>query len=469
MEIPRNPKSLFRRFRFWFWITKAYLIKKAPLIALIIILVSGLVAVFFKALPLIIGRDIYTHAVVGNYKITEVPPEILSLATRGLTKIDDKGMVQPDIAIFWKISDDKKTFTFQIDRNVYWQDGKKVEIGDFVDIFPKVTSKIISDDTIEYILNEPLASFPTVASAPIFRKGTYAGTGSYKLTDIKEVQGIVKELHFTKSDNRFKRIVIEFFPNRESAYLAYKQGKVKSVEVFMPNPFIKWPNVDTVELPRSTRLVCAFFNTEDKLLGEKKVRQALSHLIDKSFLTNGQISTGPIPQTSWAYNSAVRNYDFNPDKAKELLKDLDKSIERKITISTTREYEEIAQKIAQSWTNGGFTVDIKTVRMDSTDFQVLVSAQTISTDPDQYSLWHSTQKKTNLTQLKNVRIDKLLEDGRQVSSLSERREKYDEFQKYLVDEAPAVFLYFPNKLIAVTKKHHPSLDLILSQTNFLTR
>ena len=464
-----NTKAFSRRIRFWFWITKAYIVKKAALIAVIIILISGIFALLFKGLPLIIGRDIYTHAVVGNYKISEVPPEILSLATRGLTRVDENGQVKPDIAIFWKVSDDKKTFTFQIDKNISWQDGQKVTIDDFVDIFPRVKSKVVSEDTIEYQLDDPLASFPTVAAAPIFRKGTYAGTGAYKLTEIKEVEQIVKELHFTKADNRFKRLIVEFFPNRESAYLAYKQGRVKSTEVFNPNPFINWPNVNNINYKRPTRLVAAFFNTKDVLLGDKKVRQALNHLIQKDFISGGILATGPIPSTSWTYSENVKKYEYDVKKAEELLKDLDKSIEKKITISTTRDYEDIAKQIAEDWTAGGFNVEIKNVRGLTDSFQVIVGAQNISSDPDQYSLWHSTQVKTNLTQLSNVRIDKLLEDGRQTIAQSARQQQYNEFQKYLVDEAPAVFLYFPDKQISVIKKHFSDLEEILKTNNFLVR
>ncbi len=464
-----NTKVFSRKLRFWFWIIKAYLIKKAPIIAVTIVLISASLAILFKGLPLIIGKDIYTHAVVGNYKISEIPPEILSLATRGLTRIDENGQVKPDIAIFWKVSDDKKTFTFQIDKNIFWQDGQKVTIEDFIDIFPKVHSKVISDDTIEYTLDDALASFPTVASAPIFRKGTYAGTGSYKLTEIKEVEQVVKELHFTKADNRFKQITIEFFPNRESAYLAFKQGKVKSTETFTPNPFESWPNVNNLNYKRQTRLVAAFFNTQDVLLGDKKVRQALNHLIQRDFVHSGPTATGPIASSSWAYFDGVKKYEFDPKKAQDLLKDLDKSIEKKITISTTRDYEDISKQIAEDWRAGGFTVEIKNIRGITDQFQVLVGAQTISSDPDQYSLWHSTQAQTNLTKLKNVRIDKLLEDGRQTFAQSARQQEYNEFQKYLVDEAPAVFLYFPDKQISVVKKHHKDLESILSITNFLVR
>lgn len=59
-------------------------------------------------------------------------------------------------------------------------------------------------------------------------------------------------------------------------------------------------------------------------------------------------------------------------------------------------------------------------------------------DPDQYILWHSDQV-NNIVRYKNLRIDKLLEDGRSVTNINERKEIYSDFQKYLMDDLPASF------------------------------
>jgi peptide/nickel transport system substrate-binding protein len=63
-------------------------------------------------------------------------------------------------------------------------------------------------------------------------------------------------------------------------------------------------------------------------------------------------------------------------------------------------------------------------------------------DPDMYTIWHSGQV-NNITHYKNVRIDKLLEDGRQATDENKRIQIYADVQKYLLDDAPAAFLYFP--------------------------
>ena len=63
-------------------------------------------------------------------------------------------------------------------------------------------------------------------------------------------------------------------------------------------------------------------------------------------------------------------------------------------------------------------------------------------DPDQYALWHSGQT-NNISKYKSMRIDKLLEDGRSITDAEKRVNIYSDFQKYLIDDSPATFVYFP--------------------------
>ncbi|HLD24400.1 MAG TPA: hypothetical protein VJB96_00640, partial [Patescibacteria group bacterium] len=69
-------------------------------------------------------------------------------------------------------------------------------------------------------------------------------------------------------------------------------------------------------------------------------------------------------------------------------------------------------------------------------------AQDVPSDPDQYPFWHSTQSQTNVTGYSNVKIDKLLEDGRSELDQEKRKLIYADFQRRLVEDAPAIFLYY---------------------------
>jgi len=79
-----------------------------------------------------------------------------------------------------------------------------------------------------------------------------------------------------------------------------------------------------------------------------------------------------------------------------------------------------------------------------TDYQIFLGDFSIPKDPDQYTLWHS-EGPDNITHYKDLRIDKLLEDGRKTIDVNQRKSIYDDFQKFLLEDAPAVFLYYPNE------------------------
>ena len=104
--------------------------------------------------------------------------------------------------------------------------------------------------------------------------------------------------------------------------------------------------------------------------------------------------------------------------------------------------KDLAQIITKSWEEVNVKTNIQTTSSLPDNFQAFLEIVRLPIDPDQYLLWHSTQT-TNITGYNNPKIDKLLEDGRKTQDRLERERIYGDFQKYLVDDAPAAFLYYP--------------------------
>ena len=113
-----------------------------------------------------------------------------------------------------------------------------------------------------------------------------------------------------------------------------------------------------------------------------------------------------------------------------------------VTIKVASRYHEVAEVVAKEWKKLGINAKIEDEESIPSTFQIYLGDFALPRDPDQYVLWHSTSG-DNITRLRSQRLDKLLEDGRKITEHTERQKMYTEFQKYLLDEAPAAFLYFP--------------------------
>ena len=123
-----------------------------------------------------------------------------------------------------------------------------------------------------------------------------------------------------------------------------------------------------------------------------------------------------------------------------------------LTIKILRKYKNTAGAIDVAWKQKGIETIIEEVSSVPDNFQIFLGAFKVPHDPDQYVLWHSSQIQiNNISRYKNVRIDKLLEDGRKTTNLDERKKIYADFQKYIQDDVPASFLYFPYEYEVVRK------------------
>lgn len=415
--------------------------------ALILIGIGVGVATFFilrYLLPLVSGKSTERIGVSGRYNTSNLPVSILELIGDGLTKLDKSGNVEPNLAKSWETPDKGKTWIFVLKDGLNWQDGKKVTSQTISYQFSDVTVEHPDDSTVVFKLQNPYSAFPAVVSRPTFKKGLL-GTGEWAVKNITLSGSNVEQMTIQNKNNGLKKIY-KFYPTEDRTKLAFELGEVDFVkEILNPSPLDTWKRVKLEKVANNGEYVAVFFNTQDKLLSEKNIRQALTYAIDKSTL-GGSRAISPISIDSWAYNSQVKPYSYDPEKAKSMVsdyKDESKLETLEINLSAPPLLLPQAEKIAQYWRSAGFTVNLQVTAGVPVEYQAFLAIFDIPDDPDQYSIWHSTQTSTNLTHYQNPRIDKLLEDGRSEINLEDRRRIYLDFQRYLVEDSPAAFLYYP--------------------------
>lgn len=432
-----------KRLRFFYWFTRD-LIKRYKR-AIIIGFTIGLLAtiVIGRLAPLVISsfiRPIQRIGIVGDISPSTLPLSIQNELSFGLTKLSENGTVIPGIAKEWVIEDNGKQITFTLD-DIYWHDGEQVKATDINYNIEGVIFQAINQKTLRVILPEPYSPFLTVVSKPVLRVGLI-GVGDYKVGKLRLKGEQIEKLSLTpvNEQNTIKEYVV--YRTENQAILGYKRGEIDYIdEISSSTNLTNWTHTAFIQKPNYQRIVALYFNMKDQLLAEKAIRQGLAYSIPN---ISDERATSPIPKTSWAYSDTVRLYPHDEEQAKKLLStvNLPEDFEH-LTITTFPQYVTTAQRIAEQWTNVGIPTVVKVENALGDQYQILLSAQDIPPDPDQYPFWHSQQSETNITGYVNVRVDKLLEDGRREMDIEKRKKIYADFQKFLMEDIPAVFLYHP--------------------------
>lgn len=407
----------------------------------VIFLGVGIGVLAFLALrfigPMLIDGTAQRIGMTGRFHADSLPEPIMAAIGEGLTKINLSGEVEPALAERWETPDRGKTWVFYLNKNKIWQDGKPITANTIKYSFEDVEVTMPDNFTISFALKTPLSSFPSVVSKPVFKKGLL-GTGEWKVEGLSLTGEFIEKITIKNKDGDKK--VYKFYPTEDRTKLAFKRGEVDVLEDLVdPAPFGAWPNAILEKTVVPKRHVTVFFNLENNIFKDKALRQALAYAIDKDLL-GGERALGPIPPSSWAYNPQIKPYDYDPERARELI---EKAPDEPVKLATTPALLPVAEKVAKDWEAVGVKTEVEVVSTIPLDFQALLIIYDTSLDPDQYSTWHSTETVGNIAHYNNPRIDKLLEDGRIELSSEKRKTIYMDFQRFLVEDSPAIFLYHP--------------------------
>jgi peptide/nickel transport system substrate-binding protein len=379
--------------------------------------------------------------IAGRYTTDSIPDELTTKLSEGLTSVDQNGNVGPSIAKSWESPDGGKTWIFKIDTNKKWQDGKKVKASDIIYEFSDATSEAVDDQTIKFSLNNQFAAFPVIVSKPLLKSGL-VGLGDWKVSKLSLSGGYLQKIDI--KDTKSNKITYKFYPSEDRLKLAFKLGEIDEMYNLQEiDTFLNWKTINITKDIGYNNFVGIFFNTDDENLKSKELRQSLAYAINKDGF-DGERAIGPVSPLSWGYNPQVKQYIRDVEKAKD-------AKDTKITLSTLPNLLKTAEKIKKDWDEVGVICDIQVVTDVPDNYQAFLATVDIPKDPDQYSLWHSTQMETNISHFKNPRIDKLLEDGRTELDQEVRKKIYLDFQRFIVEDVPAVFLYHPT-FYSVTRK-----------------
>lgn len=432
---------MFTKIRFKIELYLFYL--KKNFFFIVLGLAIGTISVTYQSQLFAIYRLLTTSTVKigieGLYTINNLPTSISDQISFGLTETteNDKAIISPIVKEL-SVNQDKNNYLFKIDTSKFWHDGKKLTSSDIKYNISGITITTPTPDTISVTSDKPFTPLENVLSKPLFRNGL-VGLGPYKVTTIKYQDGYISYLKLTATQK--PAIVYRFYQDQTALLNAFKIGEVDQIDLTsIPTDLESGWKIDiNKNVLTNTRYSAIFLNTQK--LNIKQLRQALAYATPKSTDKNDRCLS-PISSTSWAYNPTVKEYGFNPARARELF---EKNKIESINLSVgDRSLLTTAESVKKSWEDIlKIKVNLTVGQIDLENFDAIIHYGAIPTDPDQYIFWHSTQTRSNITKINNPRIDKLLEDGRSTYDSIERKKIYQEFQKTLLEESPAIFLAYP--------------------------
>lgn len=452
-----------------YWYLTAYIKKHGTIVLASVI---GAIAIFSFLVPSLIqnleNRTTYYVGLVGDYSIETLPPEITNKISAGLTEVMEDGSVEPLVAQRWNSEQDGKVYRFILKENILFTDGEELETEDIQYNFPNVET-IITPNDIVFKLPDPFAPFPVVVSEPILKtvsqrhnlilsRPMLIGVGPYEILDYSKQGDRITEMVLQGNNERY---VYRFYLTEKDAITAFKHGEVDILpNLSDPADIGEWETTQVIQEVNFDSYLAIFFDLRNPLF-TKNIRQALAYAIQKP--TDESRAIGPISPNSWAYLPAVKGYQKDMPRGIERLLDEPPQAPLEFTLTTTSTYQTEAEQYIEEWNqfseaaiqacqesetitekslcdNMKITVNLKITNFpDTSNFELLLIGQQSPPDPDQYALWHSDQS-TNFTGYKNIRIDSLLERGRQTTDFQERIEIYQEFQQFFLEDAPAIFI-----------------------------
>lgn len=439
--------------RYYYWLVQEFGRKNSKMILLSFFLSLFLILfllTFSTQLDSLFLNKRKIVGIVGLYEPTTLPSEILNNLSYGLVYVDNQGRIKPAIAESWEGSSDGRKFILKLKKNLVWDDNRSLTARDLNFNFQDVEVKVVDDFKIEFILKRPLHIFPTYLTKPLIRYPLHGVVGNYKLKKLRFGQeNKVAEIELTPNKKGLAPLSYKFYDSETKMINAFKLGSISEMKIYkkrVADSFKNWKNAEVIREVDYTTVLTLFFNESRELLSEKDFRKNISLALPRPTLAAfGELAEGPISPTSWAFNTQLKKSLYDPVEARKQLKPSSASASATLTLRTYFDYEDQANLLENSLKDAGVNAEITFGNPDnSSDFDMYLAFWKIPTDPDQYFFWHSTQVgRGNITNMKNVRIDKLLEDGRKNIDPSDRKKEYLDFQKIMADELPAAFLYYP--------------------------
>lgn len=443
---------------------------------------SDLASALFPGLVKIDGNDTVVPDLAESYEISEDSKTYTFVMRENLKWDDGEPLTIDDVL-----------FTFQL-----IQDSSYGSPWGYT--FRDVTFERVDDRTLKATLKNPsilYIRYLTIGILPQHRfldiiPANFAltednlrptGAGPYKFDSlIRSRSGEIRSMTLVRNDLYhgerpfLDELRFRFYPDITSALEALKNREIQGTPFVPPwyaDETATIKNIDKDKHLIVPQVTALFFNLKNDLFDKKDFRRALILATDREQIirevTNGHalISEGPFAPGFIGFAPDLAPRPRIQAEAEQLLDSVgfkrgedgmrkrgDGNLRLVITTIDQEPYPQIAEIIKSNWQDLGIEVEIQLADpgrlsqdvLKPRRYDLLLYSELFDETLDPYAFWHSSQSLDpglNFSTFINKKADALLEDSRTEWSREKRTANYQEVQRIIADEIPAIFLYTP--------------------------
>jgi len=453
----------------------------------------------------VVGIESYPLRLDPRYSTDANSVRVGHLIYNSLLRGDERVRLRPELAQDWRMLDDR-TYVFDLRKGVKFHNGQPLTAADVKFTYESILSadslspkrgslkplraiEQTGTHQLRFHLHAAHAPFIEQFSQGIVPVGSGAaaaaelrpppGSGPFQLQALESGEKVTLKAnpHYWEGAPPLPGLVFKSVPDAMVRALEFKQGAIDFMQNDLEPDMLPWLRKNTaadIELHQGTTFQYIGINLTHPILRRQKVRQALACAVDRDGIIRHLLkdivtqATGLLSPHNWAYDSRVRRWPYDPERAKRLLDeagypdpDGDGPLPRfRLSFKTTnidlrrRIAEAVKEQLMQvgielelrSYEWGTFFNDVK-----RGNFHLYSLAWVGIEDPDAYyQIFHSAAVPPdgdNRGRYQNPRVDRLLERGRASLDRTERRRIYGEVQRLLAEDLPYIPLWWWKNVI----------------------
>ncbi len=436
---------------------------------------------------------------------------------------DESTEVEPGLAEAWDISDDGLVYTLHLRQGIKFHDGTdfnaeavKFNLERQIDPnhpyhdtgeFPYAeftwgmvdSVEVVDDSTVNITLKEIFAPFlnhlamhpaAMVSPAAVEKYGADfsshpVGTGPFKFVSWSPGVEVVLEKNpdYWRGAPHIDKVIFRPIIEDQSRLTELEAGGVNFIVNVPPDDLarLKGDSRFTVVEQPGMHTWWVAFNQSKAPFNDTRVRQAMNYAVNKKAIVDnllkgtGTLAINPLPPVVWSYTDDIQRYDYNPEKAKELLAEAGypdgfscsfwvpesgSGMQQPVAMGTAIQADLKAVGIdcqIQTFEWGTY-LDKVIVPPDKAEFDLFeMSWIGDNGDPDNhlYILLSGEQWPPagyNMGFYKNDQVDAILQEARTTLDRAKRTELYQQAQKLIAEDPPWIIIDHETQIVVMDQK-----------------